>query len=175
MNYTSVFTIALVACAVTAVVPTVAHAQQNCNANALETAAAEQFTLNGDGTATHNPTGLMWTRCLQGLTGAACDQGNAVTVTWQQALAAAQAEDFAGHDDWRLPNAKELASITEYSCEDPALNLAVFPGDFGDEIWSSTPQINNPERARTLRTDDGLLSDEPRTALQSFRLVRDGG
>ena len=35
------------------------------------------------------------------------------TFTWQEALQQAEAP-FAGYDDWRLPNAKELQSIVDY-------------------------------------------------------------
>ena len=49
-------------------------------------------------------TGLMW---LQN------DSGKAMT--WQQALAYAEASTVDGYSDWRLPNAKELQSIVDYT------------------------------------------------------------
>ena len=62
------------------------------------------FTDNGDGTITDRATGLMWTRddSLKGM-------------NWQEALAYATSSKLAGHTDWRLPSAKELQSIVDYS------------------------------------------------------------
>ncbi|MBM3890328.1 MAG: DUF1566 domain-containing protein, partial [Verrucomicrobia bacterium] len=65
------------------------------------------FTNNGDGTITDQGTGLMWSRD---------DSGTGMN--WQAALAWAQAKNAAnylGHNDWRLPNAKELQSIVDYT------------------------------------------------------------
>jgi hypothetical protein len=65
------------------------------------------FADNGDGTITDNATGLMWTKS---------DSGTGMN--WQEALAWVQtknAENYMGHSDWRLPNAKELQSIVDYT------------------------------------------------------------
>ncbi len=65
------------------------------------------FVDNGDQTITDNATGLMWSQS---------DSGTAMN--WQSALAwVAQKnqENYLGHNDWRLPNAKELQSIVDYS------------------------------------------------------------
>ena len=66
-----------------------------------------QLSANGDGTITDHATGLMW---------AQTDSG--VAKNWQDALAWVQAQNSAnafGHNDWRMPNAKELQSIVDYS------------------------------------------------------------
>lgn len=65
------------------------------------------FTDNGDSTITDKATGLMWTKA---------DSGTGMN--WQAALAWAQtknAEKYLGHNDWRLPNAKELQGIVDYT------------------------------------------------------------
>jgi len=65
------------------------------------------FVDNEDGTVTDLATGLMWS---QGDCGAG--------MTWEEALAWVQqknAENYLGHDDWRLPDAKELESIVDYA------------------------------------------------------------
>jgi len=62
------------------------------------------FMDNGDGTVTDQTTGLMW---MQDDTG----EG----MTWEEALAYAEELSLAGHDDWRLPNVKELQSIVDYT------------------------------------------------------------
>ena len=62
------------------------------------------FADNSDGTITDNSTGLMWQKSDDG-----------VPRNWEEALAYAENLSLAGHDDWRLPNAKELESIVNYS------------------------------------------------------------
>lgn len=70
---------------------------------------------NTDKTVTDNATGLMW---MQEDSGYAMD--------WEDALTYAEASDYAGYDDWRLPNAKELQSIVDYSGVFPAIDTSVF-------------------------------------------------
>ncbi|MCI5146646.1 MAG: DUF1566 domain-containing protein, partial [Candidatus Electrothrix sp. AR3] len=62
------------------------------------------FVDNGDGTISDLATGLMWQQADDGL-----------ALDWEDALAYAEDLQLAGHDDWRLPNAKELQSIVDYS------------------------------------------------------------
>ncbi|MBN1199098.1 MAG: DUF1566 domain-containing protein [Bacteroidales bacterium] len=62
------------------------------------------FKDNGNGTISDNATGLMWTQD---------DVGNGMT--WEEALSYAENAGVAGYDDWRLPNAKELQSIVDYT------------------------------------------------------------
>ncbi len=65
------------------------------------------FLDNGDATITDRATALMWTKTDSG-----------IGMSWQDALAWAQtknAENHLGHSDWRLPNAKELQSIVDYT------------------------------------------------------------
>ncbi len=63
-----------------------------------------QYVDNKDGTITDQASGLTW---------AAAD--SSATMNWQQALAYAESLSLGGHSDWRLPNAKELQSIVDYS------------------------------------------------------------
>ena len=62
---------------------------------------------NRDGTVSDSSRGLMWTKA---------DSGSAMT--WQNALAwvaAKNAANYLGHNDWRLPNSKELQSLVSYA------------------------------------------------------------
>src|SRR5579872_3251290 len=61
----------------------------NPNANMIESTPTSDFTDNGNGTVTHKVTGLMWKKCVQGLSGAACTGGAAVQLDWATALKAA--------------------------------------------------------------------------------------
>ncbi len=62
------------------------------------------FIDNGDGTVTDMATGLMWQQ-----------SDSRKGLNWEEALQYAQRLDLASFDDWRLPNAKELNSIVDYS------------------------------------------------------------
>lgn len=62
------------------------------------------FVDNGDGTVTDRATGLMWMQA-----------DSQAGMNWKEALSYAENLILAGHDDWRLPNAKELQSIVDYS------------------------------------------------------------
>jgi len=62
------------------------------------------FVDNGDGTISDLATGLMWQMA---------DDGQ--TRDWEDALEYAENLELAGHNDWRLPNVKELQSIVDYS------------------------------------------------------------
>lgn len=73
------------------------------------------FAENGDGTVSDNATGLMW---------AQDDNGEALD--WEAALSYAENATTAGYDDWRLPNAKELQSIADYSGVFPAMDTSMF-------------------------------------------------
>jgi hypothetical protein len=65
------------------------------------------FRDNANGTVTDRATGLMW-----------CKRDSGRGMNWEGALAwvqARNAEKYLGHNDWRLPNAKELQSILDYN------------------------------------------------------------
>lgn len=121
---------------------------QTCLSDVDETAASEQFTLNGNGTATHLASGLMWMRCSLGQTfsNGSC-LGQASKLDWQQALLGAHGFSYAGLGGWRVPNIKELATITERACVRPAINETVFANTLADDYWTSTPSVSDPQRA----------------------------
>lgn len=102
------------------------------------------FVDNGDGTITDNATGLMWQQA-----------DNGAGVLWADALSYAEGLVLAGHEDWRLPNAKELQSILDYSrspdsSASPALaavfNATKIANEGGADdypcYWTSTTHIN---------------------------------
>ncbi len=62
-----------------------------------------EFKDNNDGTISDKATGLMWMRS---------DSGKGMN--WKEALAYAENSSFAGFNDWRLPNAKELQYLVDY-------------------------------------------------------------
>ena len=120
----------------------VATAHAACNSNMPASTPDSQLTDNGDGTVTDSATGLMWKKCLEGVSGNTCENGSASSFTWQQALqqpGTVNAVGFAGHADWRLPNIKELRSIVEEQCYNPAINPNRFPNTPSYGVWSGSP------------------------------------
>lgn len=94
--------------------------------------ADNDFTDNGDGTITDEATGLMWMQDDAGL-----------ALEWDEALAYAEDYEYAGYDDWRLPDVKELQSIVDYSGSYPAIDQSYFTTTELEEnefyyFWSNT-------------------------------------
>lgn len=92
-----------------------------------------KFKDNDDGTVTDEATGLMWQQA---------DSGKGMN--WEDALAYAANLELAGHSDWRLPNAKELQSIADYSAI-PAVDQTFFKMSDKDAwYWSGTTHLDGP-------------------------------
>jgi hypothetical protein len=85
-----------------------------------------QFKDNGDGTITDEATGLTWMKA---------DSGKGLN--WPSALEYAENLEMAGHDDWRLPNAKELQSIIDYSRSPDTTDSAAI-----DPVFEATEIMN---------------------------------
>tara|TARA_R100000027_G_C2248410_1_gene93784 strand:- start:60 stop:761 length:702 start_codon:yes stop_codon:yes gene_type:complete len=106
-----------------------------------------EFTDNGNRTITDASTGLMWTQD---------DSGEAMS--WEEALAwavEANANNYLGYSDWRLPNVKELQILVDYSRSpdttesaaiDPVFNVTAITNE-AEQVdypayWSSTTHRN---------------------------------
>ncbi len=147
-----------------------------CNNNMPASTPDSQLVDNGDGTVTDSKTGLMWKQCLEGLSGDC--SGTADTFTWQAALqqpgVVNDAGGFAGHTDWRLPNIKELRSIVEEQCFDPAINATRFPNTPSSYVWSGSPGAGNSDFAWGVLFNFGGSGAYGRGGTYAVRLVRGG-
>lgn len=127
-------------CALILATSQLAHAQTCKTDSIIATTPDSHFTPIGNGSEIKDTvTGLIWQRCSIGQTwdGNTCT-GNATTHTWQQALTVAK--DLG--KGYRLPNIKELASIVEEQCYEPAINSKTFPNTPSNGYWSSSPAAN---------------------------------
>ncbi len=119
------------------------YAAQTCNKVKIATTPNSPLTDNGDGTVTDSKTGLMWKQCEEGLSGTKCSIGTRLTLTSQGALDQTKKVNnnggFAGFQDWRLPTIKELRTIVEKKCTEPAINLDRFFNVANSSVWSSSP------------------------------------
>jgi hypothetical protein len=134
----------------------------------------KRFTANNDGTVTDTQTGLTWKRCSEGLDGELCERGEPRTFTWQEALTAAVDSRFAGRQDWRVPDIRELNSIVERQCTMPAINEIVFPATPTMSFWSSTPYEGNGGFAWNVYFPYGISDGNSKKYRFFLRLVRGG-
>jgi len=142
---------------------------QICNEHIPANTPTDRFIINADNTATDTRTGLIWKRCLEGVTGVQCEQGSATSFTWQQAL-----QHAANESGWRLPNFKELNTILELKCYDPAINLTVFPATPNSFVRSSSPSLGNLDLMWFINFSNGnVRSDYRDSNYPHIRLVRD--
>lgn len=165
---------AALGCALALIVPQLAVAA--CSDNIAADAPAGRFSVAGD-TVTDQSTGLVWKKCSEGQSGAACT-GDATSVSWSDALKAAQnanaGSGFGGFTDWRLPNRAELASLLERKCADPAIDTAAFPGTPGQRYWSSSPNVRNAAMSWMVDFNGGDVFPLLKTSTMHVRLVRAG-
>lgn len=116
---------------------------QNCISGATPITPTSRFSLEED-LVVDKHTGLTWQRCVVGQSWNAATQncdGLPLAKNWKSAMQDAP-------EGWRVPNIRELNSITEFTCVRPTINLTVFPNAPTDFFWSSTPMVNVTDPAQ---------------------------
>ena len=132
---------------------------------------AERFSFNG-AEVTDQRTGLIWARCSVGQSwnGSTCT-GNARTLTHEAALQHAQSQS-----GWRLPNVKELSSLADKGCKNPAIDAIAFPATRISFYWASSPHLGGTSSAWFVYFYDGTVDTDIRESTYIFqrtaRLVR---
>lgn len=114
-----------------------------CNSALPQYTPTDRYNLLPESSPTSiqdNQTQLIWMRCSVGQTwdssSQTCSQ-EAVLYDWPEAVSVANNHG----SPWRLPNKKELASIIDFTCVEPAVNQSVFPSTAANGYWTSTPQV----------------------------------
>ncbi|MEA3315591.1 MAG: DUF1566 domain-containing protein, partial [Campylobacterota bacterium] len=82
---------------------------------------------NSNNTVTDNTTGLIWQ-----------DGSDIPSLDWEGAVDYCENLEFAGQNDWRLPNRNELYSIVDLDNYNPAINSEFKNIQNNDYYWSST-------------------------------------
>jgi len=130
-----------------------------------ESYGQNDFVDNGNGTITDNATGLTWLQADSGSFNAGSFSNG--SLNWEESLAWCETLDYAGQTDWRLPNAKELQSIVDYTRSpattnsaaiDPLFTVTYLPNGVNNvgsgnypHTWTSTTHLDGvPAEARAV-------------------------
>lgn len=111
------------------------------------------FVDNGNGTVTDLTSGLVW------------QQADSGPLTWDAGLRYAEGLVLAGLDDWRMPNVKELQTLSELGqTSTPQINKSVFPSAQAIAYWASTTlkQGTNTTSAWVVEFGVNATSNPPR-------------
>jgi hypothetical protein len=156
--------------------------------------AVLSYTDNGDGTITDNNTGLMWEK--KGDNGGLHDKDNGYywsgTGTqetiwdWLDDVNAEGGTGFAGYNDWRIPNAKELQTLVHFQSSPPTTPAAFHnncvPGatvltgscTATSNYWSSTTWVRSTSMAWGVTFYEALLQAYDKASTPKVRAVRGG-
>ena len=125
---------------------------------------ATNFTDNGDGTVTDSGTELMW---QQG------DDG--IERNWGDALSHCEGLSLAGYSDWKLPDIKELESITidTATADSPSIDTTFFPNANLLSYWSATTTAESAAGAWYVSfSNGGWVFSYLKTYIRYVRCVR---
>ncbi|WP_230659633.1 Lcl C-terminal domain-containing protein [Psychrobacter sp. I-STPA10] len=156
--------------------------EQQCNEKSRRTAQNDRYEVIGNGEEVKDKqTGLIWQRCVVGETwdGNSCTGvEDSKSLTWHEALKVAKAKADSTKKPYRVPNIKELASLTSYGCS-PSFNTTYFETgveifDFIDNaiVWSSSPNIGEKGSSYTYSQHDGIVRIFNVNETYAVRLVR---
>jgi hypothetical protein len=101
--------------------------------------------------------------------GTSCSGG----CTQAQAVAYCSNLTLAGFHDWRAPTRIELASLVDYTSQNPAI-AAAFSGTPSSGFWTSSPYLPNAGVGWYVNFADGFTSGVPVSFATGVRCVRGG-
>jgi len=119
------------------------------------------FKDNGDATVTDNATGLTWQQ-----------EDDNVQRAWEEAITYCEGLNIANHQDWRLPNIKELRTIVDLTTSSPVIDPIVFPGTNSSRYWSATTYAEVSVSAWYVNFYEGNVSTYSKSLTFYVRCVR---
>jgi len=146
---------------------------QDCVDSIDSTTKVEHFRINNNGTVLDTRRNIEWMRCSVGQTwqDGKC-AGTPHVMSWEKALATAEASQLKEYNDWRLPTIHELSSIAELRCQQPAINLILFPATFTGDYWTGTEFADNSDMAWLVNFSYGENHTAKKSTSAAMRLVR---
>jgi uncharacterized repeat protein (TIGR01451 family) len=118
---------------------------------------------SGGSTVTDRATGLVW------------QQTEApATQNWTSAISYCESLSLNSQTDWRLPDAKELESLTLDPSGLYAINRTLFTGARAEDYWTSTTSAGTSNYAKVVSFADGKVADRDKTQNLWVRCVRGG-
>jgi Protein of unknown function (DUF1566) len=147
----------------------------------LQRGATLHYKVRDDGTIQNLNTRLIWEVKCSGGCGGLHDVNNLYSWSgdgtqetiwdWLEDINAEGGTGYAGHNDWRIPNVRELQSIVDYGF-DPSIDPIFGPAAF--LYWSSTSFASDPASAWVVSFFIGnVFFDDKRDTFQ-MRAVRGG-
>lgn len=120
-----------------------------------------RYTIYAD-TVRDNTAALLWQRTVP-----------AQTYTWADAERYCQGLSLGGlTSGWRLPTAKELASLVDERAGNPAIDQTTFPDTPSNFFWSSSPYVGLESNAWGVHFSDGHSDFSNRSFSYRVRCVR---
>lgn len=128
----------------------------------LSSMLSAEFTRDANGIVTDSSTGLVW-------------QDDAVggSTTWQGAIDRCETLNLGGHEDWRLPNLKELTSLVDVTKFIPSID-DIFESTVSLYYWSSTTYANGSDNAWNVLFSNGRQGNSGKNGVSYVRCVRAG-
>jgi len=130
----------------------------------LSSSVQAGFEDNGNDTVTDTVTGLVWQQ--------RDDQNDAGGRSWEDALDYCECLNLGGRTDWRLPNVRELESLTDVDCYSPAID-PVFDCR-SSNYWSGSTYAGYPGGAWRVYFLSGDVGGHNKTYGYYVRCVRSG-
>jgi len=117
------------------------------------------FKDNGDGTVTDVDNRLTW-------------QQADVKKDWETAISYCEGINLVNHQDWRLPDIKELMTIVDMTTSNPTIDLIAFPGTKASLYWSAITFESNDGNALVIDFDNGDIHSNEKGLTNFVRCVR---
>jgi hypothetical protein len=131
--------------------------------------------VGSDRIVTDSLSGLTWQGCVAGESGEACATGVAACYSWKNALAYCEGLSYAGHDDWRVPNTKELQTLVDTRVTNPCIDADAFPETPADLLtWTSTTNLEDMSSVVAVDFNAGGLNYQYKSSPVYVRCVRGG-
>jgi len=131
-----------------------------------------RYVDNGDNTITDNGTGLMWVKDPSQLGGSWGTPGTPDYMVWNDEIDLCLGLDHAGHQDWRMPNLRELISLPDYERIGNVIDTNIWPNFPPSIIDTSTLLRANITRHFYSAFSTGILGTRTNTSIGYPRPVR---